>query len=335
MCLKKRLKNLEKSAELYRKRKVFKLHLTIVKFMKVAKNIIELIGKTPIVKLDRFTKENEAEIYAKLEWYNPGGSVKDRAVKYLIEYAEVSGKLDKSKTILEATSGNTGIALAMIAAVKGYRVKIIMPETVSVERRKIIKAYGAELVLSPGSKGTGGAIELKKKLLEEEPEKYVDLNQFKDPVNILAHYQTTGKEIIEQMDGKFDMVILGIGTAGTGAGISLCVKEYNPEIKVVGVMPEIGANIQGLRNTKEFNPTQLFRKEFFDEIIEISKEDVEKVYEIAREVARKEGLLVGMSSAAVLYVAKKKAKELGKGKRIVVVLPDNGMKYLSTEMFES
>ena len=321
--------------ELYRKRKIFKLSLTIVKCMKVVKSIIELIGDTPMIKLNKFTQENEAEIYAKLEWYNPGGSIKDRTVKYLIEYAEACGKLDKNKIILEATSGNTGIALAMIAAVKGYKAKIIMPESVSIERRKIIRAYGAELVLSPGNKGTGGAIELKKKLLEEEPEKYVDLDQFKNPINILAHYQTTGKEIIEQMDGKLDMVILGIGTAGTGVGVSLYVKQYNPEIKVVGVMPEIGVNIQGLRNPKSSNATKLFRKDMFDEIIEISKKELGKIYEVAREVAKKEGLLVGMSSAAVLYVAKKKAKELGKGKRIVIVLPDNGMKYLSTEMFES
>lgn len=303
--------------------------------MKVAYNIVELIGNTPIVKLNRFTGNNEAEIYAKLEWYNPGGSVKDRTAKYFIEYAEVSGKLDRSKTILEATSGNTGIALAMIAAAKGYKVKIIMPESVSIERRKIIKAYGAELVLSPGEKGTGGAVELKRKLLEEEPEKYIDLDQFRDPANILAHYQTTGKEILEQMNGKVDMIIVGIGTAGTGVGISLRVKEYNPEIKIVGVVPKLGTSIQGLRNPKEPNPTQLFRREVFDEVIEISKEEMEKVYETAREIAKKEGLLVGISSAAILYVAKKKAKELGKGKRIVTVLPDNGMKYLSTELFES
>lgn len=303
--------------------------------MKVAYNIVELIGNTPIVKLNRFTGNNEAEIYAKLEWYNPGGSVKDRAAKYIIEYAEVSGKLDRSKTILEATSGNTGIALAMIAAAKGYKVKIIMPESVSIERRKIIKAYGAELVLSPGEKGTAGAVELKRKLLEEEPEKYIDLDQFRDPANILAHYQTTGKEILEQMNGKVDMIIVGIGTAGTGVGISLRVKEYNPEIKIVGVVPKLGTSIQGLRNPKEPNPTQLFKREVFDEVIEISKEEMEKVYETAREIAKKEGLLVGISSAAILYVAKKKAKELGKGKRIVAVLPDSGMKYLSTELFES
>lgn len=303
--------------------------------MKVRNSVLELIGNTPIVKLRRFTNEEEAEIYAKLEWYNPGGSVKDRMAKYLIEYAKASGKLDKSKTILEATSGNTGIALAMIAAAKGFKVKIIMPESVSVERRKIIKAYGAELVLSPGEKGTAGAIELKKELLKKEPEKYIDLDQFKDPANILAHYQTTGKEIIEQMEGKVDMVIAGVGTAGTGVGVSLRLKEYNPRIKIVGVTPKLGVSIQGLRNPKEPNPTQLFRENAFDEIIEIKKEEMEKVYEIAREVAKKEGLLIGMSSAAILYVARKKAKELGKGKRIVAILPDNGMKYLSTDLFES
>jgi cysteine synthase len=302
--------------------------------LKVAQNIIELIGNTPLVKINKLTKENEATVFAKLEWYNIGGSVKDRMAKYLIEYAEASGRLTKDKIILEATSGNTGIALAMIAAAKGYKITIVMPESVSVERRKIIKAYGAQLILSSGEKGTAGAIELKQKLLKENPEKYIDIDQFKDPANILAHYQTTGKEILKQTNGKVDMIVVGIGTAGTGVGVSLRVKEYNPKIKIVGVTPKLGVSIQGLRNPKEAYPTQLFRKESFDEIVEISKEEMPKIFEIAREMAKKEGLLIGMSAGAIMYVALSKARELGKGKTIVAVLPDSGLKYLSTNLFE-
>jgi cysteine synthase len=297
-------------------------------------NILELIGNTPIVKINKLVGKDDATLLAKLEWYNIGGSIKDRMAKYLIEYAEASGKLKRDKIILEATSGNTGIALAMIAAFKGYKIAIIMPESVSIERRKIIKAYGAELILSPGEKGTAGAIELKQKLLKENPDKYIDIDQFKDPVNILAHYETTGKEIIEQTGGKVDMIVVGIGTAGTGVGVSMRVKEFNPEIKVVGVTPELGLSIQGLRNPKEVYPTQLFRREAFDEYIEIKREEIPKVFEVARRMAREEGLLIGMSSAAIMYIALKKAKEVGKGKTIVAVLPDSGLKYLSTNLFE-
>jgi cysteine synthase len=301
--------------------------------MIVANSIIDLIGKTPMVKINKLTKENDATIYAKLEWYNIGGSVKDRMALYLIEYAEASGKLNKEKTILEATSGNTGIALAMIAAAKGYKITIIMPESVSIERRKIIKAYGAELILSSGEKGTGGAVELKQKILKENPEKYIDIDQFKDPANILAHYQTTGKEILEQTNGEVDMIIVGIGTAGTGVGVSMRVKEYNQNIKIIGVMPSLGVSIQGLRNPKEPYPTKLFRKEYFDEIIEIKKEDIPKIFEVARRMAKEEGLLIGISSGAIIYIALKKARELGKDKKIVAILPDSGMKYLSTDLF--
>jgi cysteine synthase len=301
--------------------------------MIVANSIIDLIGKTPMVKINKLTKENDATIYAKLEWYNIGGSVKDRMALYLMEYAEASGKLNKEKTILEATSGNTGIALAMIAAAKGYKITIIMPESVSIERRKIIKAYGAELILSSGEKGTGGAVELKQKILKENPEKYIDIDQFKDPANILAHYQTTGKEILEQTNGEVDMIIVGIGTAGTGVGVSMRVKEYNQNIKIIGVMPSLGVSIQGLRNPKEPYPTKLFRKEYFDEIIEIKKEDIPKIFEVARRMAKEEGLLIGISSGAIIYIALKKARELGKDKKIVAILPDSGMKYLSTDLF--
>lgn len=303
--------------------------------MIVAESITDLIGKTPLVRINRLTEPSDATIYAKLEWYNIGGSVKDRMALYLLEYAEATGKLIRDKTILEATSGNTGIALAMIAAAKGYKITVIMPTSVSIERRKIIRAYGAELILSPREKGTGGAIELKQKLLKKHPGEYIDIDQFKDPANILAHYQTTGKEILEQTKGQLDMIVVGVGTAGTGVGTSLRVKKLRPNIKIVGVMPKLGVSIQGLRNPKEPYPTHLYRRECFDEIVEISEEEVSKTFEVARGAAREEGLLIGMSAGAILYVALKKAKELGKDKVIVAILPDSGERYLSTSLFQS
>jgi cysteine synthase len=287
-----------------------------------------------MLKINNLTGPDRATVYAKLEWYNIGGSIKDRMALYLLEYANVAGKLSNSKTILEATSGNTGIALAMIAAAKGYKIAIVMPESVSVERRRVIKAYGAELILSLGVKGTGGAVKLKQELLRKNPDKYIDIDQFKDPANILAHYETTGKEILEQTKGKVNMIVVGIGTAGTGVGTSLRIKEHDPKIKIVGVMPKLGISVQGLRNPGEPYPTQLFRRECFDEIVEISKEELPETFEIARRVAKEEGLLIGLSAASIMYVAIQKAKELGKGKTVVAILPDDGMKYLSTSLFE-
>lgn len=303
--------------------------------MIVAENITELIGRTPMVKINHLTGPSDATVYAKLEWYNVGGSIKDRIALYLIEYAEVSGRLSRDKVILEATSGNMGIALAMLAAAKGYKVTIIMPESASVERRKIIRSYGAELILSPGEKGTGGAIELKQKLLRENPDKYVDLDQFKDPANVLAHYQTTGREIWEQTGGRVNMVVVGIGTAGTGVGISMRLKEFNPNVRIIGVIPRLGVSIQGLRNPHEPYPTRLFRRERFDEIVEIGEEDKKESFEVVRKAARMEGLLIGMSSGAVMLIALRKAREIGKDKTIVAVLPDGGWKYLSTELFDN
>lgn len=309
---------------------------------KVFNDVTELVGNTPMVRMNRVTGPDDATIYAKLEWYNIGGSVKDRLGLYIMEYAESAGKLsstkessgDERKTILEATSGNTGIALAMISAAKEYKIAIVMPESVSVERRKIIKAYGAELILSPGAKGTAGAIELKQKMLKEEPEKYVDVDQFKDPANIMAHYQTTGKEILEQTGGELDAVIIGVGTAGTGVGTSMRLKENEPDVRIIGVTPKLGVSVQGLRNPREAFPTQLYRAEHFDEVVEIGEEEKNEGFKVAREIARKEGLLIGMSSGSIMYVALKKAKELGKGKTIVAVLPDGGERYLSTNLYE-
>ena len=301
--------------------------------MIVANSVVDLIGKTPLVRINNLTGPSDATLYAKLEWFNIGGSVKDRLALYIIEYAQSAGRLNREKKILEATSGNTGIALAMIAAAKRYKLTIVMPESVSTERRRIIRAYGAELILSPAAKGTAGAIELKQKMLKEKPDEYIDVDQFKDPANILAHYETTGKEILEQTHGQLDMIVVGIGTAGTGVGTSMRVKEIRPEVQVVGVTPKLGTAIQGLRNPKEPFPTQLFRNEWFDEVIEIGDAEKEATFKVAREVAKHEGLLIGMSSGSIMHVALKKAKELGKGKTIVAILPSAGERYLSTPLY--
>lgn len=301
--------------------------------MIVAHSVLDLIGKTPLVRINNLTDPNHATVYAKLEWFNIGGSVKDRLALYIIEYAQAAGRLNKEKRILEATSGNTGIALAMIAAAKRYKLTIVMPESVSIERRRVIRAYGAELILSPAPKGTAGAIELKQKMLKEKPEAYIDVDQFKDPANILAHYETTGKEILEQTHGQLDMIVVGIGTAGTGVGTSMRVKETRPDVKIIGVTPKLGTAIQGLRNPNEPFPTQLFRNEWFDEVIEIGEAEKEATFQVAREVAKQEGLLIGMSSGAIMQVALKKAKELGKEKTIVAILPSAGERYLSTPLY--
>ncbi len=302
--------------------------------MKIANDITELIGDTPMVRINRLTGPEDATIYAKLEWFNIGGSVKDRLGLYILEYAKTAGRLTGDRVILEATSGNTGIALAMIAAAKGYKVSLVMPESVSVERRKIIRAYGAELVLTPGAKGTAGAIERKQELLRESPERYIDIDQFSDPANILGHYLTTGREILEQTQGRLDSVVVGVGTAGTGVGISMRIREQKPDVKIIGVTPQLGVSIQGLRNPAEPFPTQLFRREWFNEVVEIGKEEKEATFKVAREAASREGLLVGMSSGAILYVALSKAKEIGSGRTIVAVLPDGGERYLSTGLYE-
>lgn len=300
----------------------------------IARNISQLIGKTPMLRINHMTEPGSADIYAKLEMFNVGGSVKDRAALSLIESAEASGRLTKEKTIIEATSGNTGIALAMIGAMKGYRVTILMSESASVERRKIIKAYGAELILTPAEKGTAGAIDIKNRMVRENPEKYIPLDQFSDPANTLAHYQGTANEIIEQMNGKIDMVVMTVGTGGTSSGISLRMREFNPNIKIIGVTPALGVKIQGIRNPHEPNPSKLVREDYFDELIEVDEETKLESFEAGRLAARKEGLFLGMSSALALYFAIKKARELGKGKNIVVLFPDNGFKYLSTPLYE-
>lgn len=293
-------------------------------------DVLGLIGWTPMVRINRLTGEEDATILAKLENFNVGGSLKDRICKYMIEAAEREGVLTKQKVILEATSGNTGIGLAIVAAVKGYRLKIVMPDNVSIERRRLLQALGAEVVLTPGEKGTAGAIELVREMVARDPDKYFVPDQFSNPMNELAHYETTGREILEQTGGKLDMVIVGIGTSGTAMGVSRRLKEYNPNIKIVGVEPILGQRIQGLRNMREPFPPSLFDPSRLDERVYVT--EAEATY-MAREMARKEGLVMGISSGAVMAVAVRKAKELKKGKTIVAILPDGGERYLSTELY--
>lgn len=297
-------------------------------------SILDLIGHTPMVKINKMVGPEDAEIYAKLEKMSVGGSVKDRLGLYLIMEAEKKYPDIKDRTIIEATSGSTGIALAMIGAMKGYKVAIVMPESVSLERRKIIKAYGAELILSPGAEGTGGAIAIKKEMIAKEPEKYAPVDQHESPANAQGHFETTAEEIMQDTGGNIDMVVIAVGTAGTGIGISRKLKAHDPNIKIVGVTPQLGTSIQGLRNPKEKNGSQIFDESYFDEIIEITPEEVPVTHEFSRRLAREEGILSGMSSGVAMYAAVQKAQILGKGKKIVTLLADSGERYLSTDLFD-
>lgn len=297
-------------------------------------SITEMIGNTPIIRIRKLLKPGSADVYAKLEWFNIGGSVKDRTALSLIETAEAAGALRKGKVIIEATSGNTGIALAMLGAAKGYGVTIVMSEGASIERRKLISAYGADLVLTPASKGTAGAIEYKERLIRENPEKFVSLDQFHDPANPYVHLNTTAREILHQMNGRIDAMVMTIGTGGTSTGIALKLREAIPSVKIIGVTPKLGVRIDGIRNPAEPNPSRNVRLDLVDEVIEI--DDIQKAmcFETGRRAAREEGLLLGMSSACALHVSLDVAANMGSGKNIVTLFPDNGLKYLSTELFE-
>ncbi len=297
-------------------------------------SITEMIGNTPMIRIRKLLKPRSADVYAKLEWFNIGGSVKDRTALSLIETAEAAGVLRKGKTIIEATSGNTGIALAMLGAAKGYGVTIVMSEGASIERRKLISAYGADLVLTPVSKGTAGAIEQKERLIRENPEKFVSLDQFHDPANPYVHFNTTAREILRQMNWKIDAMVMTIGTGGTSTGIALRLREALPSVKIIGVTPKLGVRIDGIRNPAEPNPSRNVRLDLMDEVIEI--DDIQKAmcFETGRRAAREEGLLLGMSSACALHVSLDVAAKIGRGKNVVTLFPDNGLKYLSTELFE-
>ena len=296
--------------------------------MKVAEGVLSLIGNTPLVRLNHFSSK-DVEIFAKVESFNPGGSVKDRAALYMIEGAEKRGELTPDKVILEATSGNTGIGLALVGAVKGYRVRIVLPESMSVERRQFLKAFGADIVLSPGDKGTDGAIELAEQMLRENPELYYMPNQFDNPDNMRAHYETTGLEIIAQTGGKIDAFVAGIGTSGTLMGVGRRLKEFDPKIRVIGVEPPPKHNIQGLKSLKDARVPKLYNPELPDEVIVVHDEEA---FELMRLLPKKEGLFVGISSGAALAGALKVASRMERG-RIVVVFPDGGDRYLSLGIF--
>lgn len=300
----------------------------------------QLVGKTPLLELTHIEKEFglQAKLFAKLEYFNPAGSVKDRIAKAMIEAAEKSGKLKDDSVIIEPTSGNTGIGLASIATAKGYRIIIVMPETMSVERRKLIKAYGAELVLTGGTKGMKGAIAKAEELAKEIPNSFIP-GQFTNPENPKMHFGTTGPEIYEDLDGKADVLVAGVGTGGTITGIGNYLKTKNPNIKIVAVEPASspvlsggapGAHkIQGIG--AGFVP-EILNTGIYDEIIAVSNEDA---FEKGRLIGKKEGILVGISSGAALHAAVELAKrEENEGKNIVVVFPDSGDRYLSTPLFE-
>ena len=293
--------------------------------------VIDCIGNTPLIRIEAINPVAGVAIFAKLEGNNPGGSVKDRIALYMLKDAENAGLIKKGDTILEATSGNTGIGLAMVGAAKGYRVKLVMPECVSLERRKVLEAFGAELVLSPGNEGTDGAIKLAHKILSEHPKDYFMPNQFDNCSNIKAHYETTGKEVIEQTGGKLDMFVAGMGTTGTLMGAGRRLKEYNEKIRIIGVEPFLGHRIQGLKNMQESIVPKIYTPETLDEKIKVNDEDA---FETTRKLAVKEGLFVGMSSGAAMYGALRMAELLKHG-TIVVILPDRGDRYLSTTLFAS
>ncbi|MDY2880924.1 MAG: cysteine synthase A [Candidatus Borkfalkiaceae bacterium] len=299
----------------------------------------QLVGKTPLLELTHLEKEFglKAKIYAKLEYFNPAGSVKDRIAKAMIEDAERKGLLKEGSVIIEPTSGNTGIGLAAIAAAKGYRIVIVMPETMSVERRQIMKAYGAELVLSDGTKGMKGAIEKAKELAAEIPGSYIP-GQFVNPANPEIHRTTTGPEIYEDTDGEVDIFVAGVGTGGTITGVGEYLKSRKPEVKVVAVEPKSSAvlstgvagphKIQGIG--AGFVPEVLNTK-IYDEIVPVSNEDA---FAVGKLIGKKEGVLVGISSGAATWAAIELARRPeNEGKKIVVLLPDTGDRYLSTPLF--
>lgn len=308
--------------------------------MAIYNNVTELIGKTPILKLNNFSKSEgvAANIFAKLEYFNPAGSVKDRIANAMISDAEAKGELKPGATIIEPTSGNTGIGLASVGTAKGYKVILTMPETMSVERRNLVKAYGAEVVLTEGAKGMKGAIEKANELKDATPGAVI-LGQFVNPANPKAHYETTGPEIWADTEGKVDAFIAGVGTGGTLSGVGKYLKEQNPDVKIFAVEPETSPvlseghggshKIQGIG--AGFVPDTL-NTSVYDEVIPVPNE---AAFETGNKIAKTEGILVGISSGAAVWAAEQlAARDEFKGKNIVVLLPDTGDRYLSTDLFK-
>lgn len=304
--------------------------------MRVADNITGLIGETPIVKLNRTVDDNSADVYLKLEFMNPGSSVKDRIALSMIEAAEKENVLKEGDTIIEPTSGNTGIGLAMVAAAKGYKSVLVMPDTMSKERRNLLRAYGAELVLTPGADGMKGAIKKAEEL--KDANGYFMPQQFNNEANTEVHARTTGKEIVSQMSDGLDAFVSGIGTGGTITGAGKVLKDNFDDVKLYAVEPEDSAilsggspgphKIQGLG--AGFVP-KILDTEIFDEVVRISNDEA---FATSREVAKREGILGGISAGAAVAAAKKVAKQLGKGKKVLAVIPDNGERYLSTPLYQ-
>ncbi len=303
---------------------------------RIANSITELIGQTPIVKLNRLADENSADVYLKLEYMNPGSSVKDRIALAMIEAAEESGKLKEGDTLIEPTSGNTGIGLAMVAAAKGYKAILVMPETMSMERRNLLRAYGAELVLTPGPEGMGGAIRKAEELAKENG--YFMPQQFKNEANPAVHEKTTGPEIVEQMGGQLDAFISGIGTGGTITGAGKVLRDAYKDIKIVAVEPADSPVLSGGKPGPHkiqgigagFVPDVL-NTEIYDQVIKVENDTA---FEYARRAAKEEGILGGISSGAAIYAALQVASELGKGKKVLAIIPSNGERYLSTPLYQ-
>ena len=306
---------------------------------KLVQNITDLIGDTPLVRLNRVVPEDSAEIYVKLEYQNPGSSVKDRIAISMVEVAEKERKLKPGDTIVEPTSGNTGIGLAMVAAAKGYKAILVMPETMSLERRNLLRAYGAQLVLTPGAEGMKGAIRKAEELAAENPSYFIP-QQFKNPANVKVHVETTGPEIVEAIksfDGKLDAFVAGIGTGGTITGTGEVLIQNFPGVKFIGVEPRASPGLSGGKPGPHkiqgigagFVP-DILNTEIYDQIIPVDNDDA---FETSRRVAKEEGILGGISSGAAIFAALQVAKQLGKGKRVIAVLPSNGERYLSTPLY--
>ena len=307
--------------------------------MAIAKSLTELIGKTPLLELGKFSQQKgiETPIVAKIEYFNPGGSVKDRIALAMIEDAEKSGALKPGATIIEPTSGNTGVGLALVSSVKGYHLILTMPETMSVERRNLVKAYGAEVVLTPGTEGMKGAIRKAEELRDNTPGAII-LQQFENKANPAKHYATTGPEIWEQTEGKVDIFVAGVGTGGTVSGIGKALKEKNPDVRIIAVEPKTSPVLNGGQSGPHkiqgigagFIPAT-YNGDVVDEVYDVDNDDAIRT---GRELAQQEGLLVGISSGAAAYAASQIAlRPENKGKRIVVLLPDTGERYLSTVLY--